>query len=291
MPQRLLTLILAVAPRKGLGSIKQEASPAPRLSPSSALPRTEGSPVSPNLFVSVPLSSHSAPKPGAPLLKGATHGWGTGTLHLAVLPWLPPWRPRPCPHSPQCLWRPWNVLHLPSPCLSKTYPYFPGIMTVTGDFVPELFESLGPWLDSLNRSGKGLRAVQLGPGLHLMAAHGLGLWHGSLLHPHCCRWASSCPSLQLPAASQLVATRQGSTLVWVTSRANTGLLHMHTRRPLSYPHHWGEAQRLRRESQDKFLSRRACYGPVHVLQSTHSHGYKNLRCLGVPHGQAAVTRH
>ena len=45
--------------------------------------------------------------------------------------------------------------------------------------------------------------------------------------------ASSC---QLPAASQLLAEHQGSTLVWVTSRANV-LLHMHTHEPpLSYPH-------------------------------------------------------
>ena len=49
--------------------------------------------------------------------------------------------------------------------------------------------------------------------------------------------ASSC---QLPAASQLLAKHQGSTLVWVTSRANVGLLHMHTHEPPhSYPHPLG----------------------------------------------------
>ena len=47
-------------------------------------------------------------------------------------------------------------------------------MTITGAFVPELSESPGPWLD-IDRSGKGLRVVQLGTEHHLMAAHGPGL--------------------------------------------------------------------------------------------------------------------
>lgn len=47
MSQRLLTLILAVAPRKGLGSVKQEASPAPRPSSQLSPPRTEGAPCVP----------------------------------------------------------------------------------------------------------------------------------------------------------------------------------------------------------------------------------------------------
>lgn len=51
-----------------------------------------------------------------------------------------------------------------------------------------------------------------------------------------------------------MAEQQGSTLAWVTSRANIGLLRMHTRRPLSYPQHWGEAQRLSRELQDTVVS-------------------------------------
>ena len=59
--------------------------------------------------------------------------------------------------------------------------------------------------------------------------------------------------------------------------------HSPTRSTGERPKDWAENCRIH-------LSRgRACYGPVQVLGSTHSHGYKNLRCLGVPHGWARVT--
>lgn len=174
--ERLLTLILAVAPRKGLGSVKQEASPAPDLLPAQPSPG-QRAPLCPQPLLSL------FPSVLILLQNQGPHSWrgpptaGHWHSELGGPPTTSSMMSRPCPHSRSVSEGPGMPSTFPSPCLSKTYPYFPGIMTVIGDFVHELcFESLGPWLDSLNRSGKGLRVVQLGPGLHLMTAHSLGLW-------------------------------------------------------------------------------------------------------------------
>ena len=151
-----------------LRSARQKAPLAPRPFPGSALPRIEGSPVSPRHPLSVPLwpdTSHS--KTQKPSAEGrAAHRWEHHALGATVgVPFMISSRRHrvPCPrplHTARCLQRPQNVLLLLSAYLSSTEPYFSSergtlhtLEMCTSKCQGYSLKSLLPCLNILSRAG------------------------------------------------------------------------------------------------------------------------------------------
>lgn len=286
MAQRLLTLILAVAPRKGLGQLTRRHLQPPDLLPAQPSPGQRAPRCPQALCLCSPLLFCS--KTRAPTPEGGHPRLGPWHSALGGPPMTSSTRPHTPAHTPHSVYE--------GPGMSSTFPHLVFLKhTLT-------FLALWPLLEPSCQSSLNLQ----GPGWTSTDQERACVW---------CSWALSTISWLLTALDYDTAPSFTHTAVgghppvpassfqqpvswWPSSREahlHGSLLEQTLVSCVCIPGDHSPTRSTGRGPKTEqriagysCLRWRACYGPVQVLGSTHSHGYKNLRCLGVSHGRARV---